>query len=95
MENIELSIEEKEHLLKDELRLLAIKTRYELGITQKEMSKLLSMAEGSYSDIESGEYMCGTLTTVLLLAMQPDPSIFLSSIKTKFSEQYERAMQSV
>ena len=87
--------DEKEHLLKDELRVLAIKTRYDLGITQKEMARHLSMAEGSYSDIESGEYMCGTLTTVLLLAMQPDPSAFLTSIKAKFSEQYERAMQSV
>lgn len=86
---------EKEHLLKDELRLLAIKTRYELGITQKEMSKLLSMAEGSYSDIESGEYMCGTLTAILLISMQKDPSSFLEYIKVKFSEQYERAMRSV
>ena len=87
--------DEKEHLLKDELRLLAIKTRYDLGITQKEMARYLSMAEGSYSDIESGEYMCGTLTTILLLSMQNDPSVFLEHIKRKFSEQYERAMQSV
>ena len=87
--------DEKEHLLKDELRLLAIKTRYDLGITQKEMARHLSMAEGSYSDIESGEYMCGTLTAVLLLSMQDDPSIFLENIKRKFSEQYEKAMQSV
>ena len=87
--------DEKEHLLKDELRLLAIKTRYALGITQKEMARHLSMAEGSYSDIETGEYMCGTLTAVLLISMQDDPSVFLEQIKRKFSEQYERAMQSV
>ena len=87
--------DEKEHLLKSELRLLAIKTRYALGITQKEMACHLSMAEGSYSDIESGEYMCGTLTAVLLLSMQDDPSIFLETINRKFTEQYEKAMQSV
>ena len=86
---------EKEHLLKNELRLLALKTRYDLGITQKEMARHLSMAENSYADIESGEYMCGTLTTVLLLSMQSDPSIFLDNIKIKFSEQYERAMQTI
>ena len=87
--------DEKEHLLKNELRILAIKTRNDMGITQKEMARRLSMAEGSYSDIESGEYMCGTLTTILLLLMQDDPSFFLEQIKTKFSEQYEKAMQSV
>ena len=87
--------DEKEHLLKEELRILAIKTRGYRGITQKEMAKLLSMAEGSYSDIESGEYMCGTLTAILLLSMQDDPSIFLTSIKEKFSELYEKAMQPI
>ena len=87
--------DEKEYLLKNELRILAIKTRYDMGITQKEMARHLSMAEGSYSDIESGEYMCGTLTTILLLLMQDDPTFFLEEIKRKFSEQYEKAMQSV
>ena len=85
--------DEKEHLLKDELRLLALKTRYDLGITQKEMAKHLSMAEGSYSDIESGEYMCGTLTAILLLSMQDDPADFLKQVKRKFNDQYERAMR--
>ncbi len=87
--------EEKEHLLKEELRILAIRTRDRLGITQKEMARLLSMAEGSYSDIETGEYMCGTLTATLLLSMQDDPSAFLTHIQKRFAELYEKEMQRV
>ena len=84
---------EKEELLKEELRLLAIHTRERLHLTQSVMAKSLSMSESSYSDIETGRTMCGSLTTILLLAMQEDPSDFLRVVKLKFLQQYEKAMQ--
>ena len=86
---------EKEILLKEELRVLAITTRDRLGFTQKEMSQRLDMSESCYSDIETGRSMCSTLTAILLLEMQANPSKFLFAIKVKFDEQYENEMQAV
>lgn len=86
---------EKEKVLKEELRFLAIRTRDRLEITQREMGKRLEMSESSYSDIETGEYMCGTLTTVLLLGMQPDSSEFIKKTELEFKKLYEKEMQTV
>ena len=72
-----------------------IKARMSTDLTQKQMAQLLDMTENSYSDIETGEYMCGTLTAVLLLAEQEDPAAYLQELKSKFDELYERAMQPV
>ena len=80
---------EKESLLKDELRLLAIRTRDRLDLTQREMAERLEMSESSYSDIETGVYMCGTLTVMLLLLMQEDPRGFLQALDEAFAKQYE------
>ena len=80
---------EKEMLLKDQLRLLAIRTRYRLDLTQREMAERLEMSESSYSDIETGVYMCGTLTAMLLLLMQEDPRGFLQALDEAFAKQYE------
>ena len=84
-----------ETLLKEELRVLAIRTRERLHLTQKEMAKRLEMSESSYSDIETGVFMCGTLTAVLLLSEQETPEIFLQDLKVKFQQQYEKEMQPV
>lgn len=86
---------EKETLLKQELRFLAIETRNRLNLTQREMAALLEMSETSYSDIETGVYKCGTLTTVLLLMEQEDPTVFLLELKEKFIELYNKEMQPV
>lgn len=83
----------KEGLLKEELRVLAIRTRENLHLTQNEMAKRLEMSESSYSDIETGRTMCGTLTTVLLLDMQDEPKDFLYDVRMKFERQYEKEMQ--
>jgi len=80
---------EKEMLLKDQLRLLAIRTRDRLDLTQREMAERLEMSESSYSDIETGVYMCGTLTAMLLLLMQEDPQGFLQALDEAFAKQYE------
>ena len=87
--------EEKESLLKAELRVLAIKTRERLNLTQKEMARKLEMCERSYVDIESGVNMCGTLTFVLLLIEQEDPIAYIQELKFKLESLYELAMQTV
>lgn len=86
---------EMEKLLKEELRVLAIKTRDRLHLTQREMAIKLEMSESSYSDIETGLSMCGTLTTVLLLSEQDDPYAYLQELSEKLIALYESAMQLV
>ena len=76
-----------------ELRILAIKTRERLKLTQKEMSRRLNMSESSYSDIETGKNRCSTLTTILIIEMQEDPRDFFKIIEEKFDECYEAEMQ--
>jgi len=82
-------------LLKEELRTLAIRTRDLLHFTQKEMATRLVMSESSYSDIETGKAMCGTLTAVLLLSMQEDPNTYLLHLRDLFEKLYEKEMQAV
>ena len=87
--------QEMEELLKEELRVLAIRTRDRLGYKQKRMAEALVMSDSSYSDIETGEYMCGTLTAVLLLIAQPDPNQCLRNLEFKLRELYDRVGQPV
>ena len=82
-------------ILGEELRFLAIKTRERLNLTQKEMSEMLHMSESSYSDIETGKSNCGTLTTVLLLSIQEDPTNFLSTVNVEFQKWYAKEMMPV
>ena len=82
-------------ILGEELRFLAIKTRERLNLTQKEMSEILHMSESSYSDIETGKSNCGTLTTVLLLSIQKDPTHFLSTVHVEFQKWYAKEMMPV
>ncbi len=84
-----------EELLKSELRVLAIVTREHLELTQKEMADKFKMTESSYSDIETGKYMCGTLTAVLLLTELDDSYEFLQHLSAEFAKLYEREMQPV
>lgn len=76
--------------LKDELRVLAIKTRNRLQLTQREMANKFEMSESSYSDIETGVFMCGTLTTMLLLSEQDDPKAVLEDLKVKLEERIQK-----
>ena len=85
--------EEMKRVLKQRLRSLALETRATLGLTQKEMSELLSIGERSYCDIESGTSICGTLTVILLLSMQDDPNIILQSLREDFDLILEKEMQ--
>lgn len=79
-----------EELLKEELRVLAIRTRDRLGYKQKRTAEALAMSDSSYSDIETGENMCGTLTAVLLLMAQPDSNQYLRGLKEKFQDLHDR-----
>ena len=82
-------------VLKEELRHLAIVTRDRLGLTQREMAKLFEISESSYSDIETGKSICGSLTTVLLLGLQPNPGTFIQQAIKSFSKEYGKDMQSL
>lgn len=82
-------------ILGEELRFLAIKTRERLNLTQKEMSEILHMSESSYSDIETGKSNCGTLTTVLLLSIQEDPTHFINAVNEEFQKWYDGEMMPV
>ena len=86
---------EMERLLKEELRVLAIRTRDRLHLTQREMASKLEMSESSYSDIETGRTKCSTLTAVLLLCMQDEPKNFLQTVEAKFAAHYEGELQPV
>ncbi len=83
------------HILGEELRFLAIKTRERLNLTQKKMSEKLQMSESSYSDIETGKNKCGTLTAVLLISIQEDPSLFLNTLNTEFQKWYDGKIMTV
>ena len=83
------------HILGEELRFLAIQTRERLNLTQKEMSEMLQMSESSYSDIETGKSNCGTLTAVLLLSIQEDPTHFLNAVNVEFQKWYDGEMMPV
>ena len=87
--------DELKHILGGEFRFLAIKTRERLNLTQREMSEMLQMSESSYSDIETGKYNCGTLTTVLLLSIQEDPTHFINAVNEEFQKWYDGEMMPV
>ena len=72
-----------EQLLKIELRTLALHTRAKLDLTQTKMGDRYVMSGDSFSNIESGENMCGTLTTIFLLH---DPNGILKDITEKLEK---------
>lgn len=82
---------EMETVLKEAFKELALKTRYERGLTQNKMSRALVMSERSYEDIERGKTGCGALTVVLLLMEIDDPILFLNVLKKKLEKAYEMA----
>ena len=81
-----------EKLLKRELRSLMLKTRAGLDLTQSKMGDRYVMSENSYSALENGEYMCGTLTTILLLKDQNDPGKVMSEITEKLEKLREEEL---
>ncbi len=87
--------DELEDILKKEFRILALRTRNRLNLTQKEMARKLEMSESSYSDIETGRFMCSALTVILLLQMQPDPNAYLFHMQNQFEQAYEKGIQIV
>ena len=81
-----------EKTLKEDLRVLAIRERERMGLTQRQMAERLMMSESSYSDIETGKAMCGTLTAVLLLAALEAPHLYLEGLTNLLRECYEKAV---
>ena len=75
-----------EQELKKELRTLALRTREEMHLTQAKMGDRYAMSADSFSDIESGENMCGTLTVFLLLRDQKDRDRIFHEIGSKLDK---------
>lgn len=87
--------QEKEQIIKNTFRTLALKTRDRLKLTQKEMAARLDMCERSYFDIEAGKTKCGTLIVLLLLMELEEPRTLLCKLKLAFNTEYERQMMAV
>ena len=81
-----------EKLLKRELRSLMLKTRAGLDLTQSKIGDRYVKSENSYSALENGEYMCGTLTTIFLLRDQKDPGKVLDEITEKLEKLREEEL---
>ena len=75
--------------LGEDLRILAIRTRDRLGLTQREMGERLHISESSYSDIETGKSYCSMPTSMRLLDMQEDPGSFIHTSVRKAEMQEE------
>ena len=84
--------EKMEAVLKAELRTLALKTRAELNLTQEKMGERYAMNGDSFGDIESGEYMCGTLTEFLLLRDRKDRDRIFDEIGAKLDKIREEEL---
>lgn len=84
--------EKMEAVLKTELRALALKTRDELNLTQEKMGDRYVMNGDSFGDIESGEYICGTLTEFLLLRDQKDRDKIFEEIGAKLDKIREEEL---
>lgn len=80
---------EMKAILKETLRDLALRTRYNRGLTQVKMAEVLVMSERSYEDIESGHTACGSLTTVLLLLEVDNPQDVLDELRVRLQKAYE------
>ena len=84
--------QEFERILGEEIRYLAIETRDNFDLTQREMGEKLHMGESSYSDLETGNTICASaLTLSLLLKMQEDPRIFFERLEKRFEELLQPA----
>ena len=79
--------------LGEDLRILAIRTRDRLGLTQREMGERLHMSESSYSDIETGRSYCSMPTSMYLLDMQEDHGAFIHNSVKKATAQEEKELQ--
>ena len=79
-----------EILLKQEFRVMALRSRERHRLTQSGMAEALCMSTGSYSEIEAGVSGVGLLTGILLLSDQEDPHACLCHIKEELRAIYER-----
>ncbi len=81
-----------EKTLEEDLRALAIREMECAGLTQRQMAERLVMSEGSYSDIGTGEAMCGVLTVIPPLVGLEKPLLYPEGLKGLLRESYEKAV---
>ena len=67
-------------------------TRISLNLTQDKMAEVLLIDVRSYSDIDRGISLCGTLTLVLFLVyLCPEPVALLNDIHLAFENVRQRS----
>ena len=79
---------EMEAIMKEAFRELALRMRYDRGLTQQKMAEDLAMSTRSYEDIECGNNACGALTVCLLLMQCEDANKFLEDLQKQFEKAY-------
>ncbi len=77
-----------ELIMKDAFRGLALRMRYDKGLTQHKMAEALVMSARSYEDIECGNNACGALSVCLLLMQCEDANAFLEDLQKQFEKEY-------
>lgn len=77
-----------EMVVKEILRDVVLKMRYEYGLTQAKMAEALVMSERSYENIESGRSSCGVLTVMLILIKLDNRDEFLEKMRKKLEQAY-------
>ncbi len=85
--------EQIRQLLKEEFRVLALRIRTNLDITQDKMGELLEMHKNSYAEIENGANLCGSITLVLLLLQLDEPTEYISYLGDQIKALYEKELQ--
>ena len=78
-----------EIILKETLRDLCLKTRYNRRLTQSKMAEALLMSERSYEEIKCGTSVCGALTSVLLLLESECSPQVIDHLRRSFTETFE------
>jgi len=69
-----------QEIMKRNLHTLLLQTRDHMGLKQYEMAEHYVMSNTSYSDLERGKSSCSTLTLLLLLHDQEDPTAVLNKL---------------
>lgn len=85
-------IEGKEHVLNEKLKVLALKTCNNLGLTQGEKTDRFSTGEIFHSNTETRTYMHGTIIISPLLVKHENTNMHLEYLNKKFQKPYEKEL---
>ena len=85
-----LNIREKD-VLREMMREQFLQTRGRLRLTQSEMAERLGISERSYSALDRGEYLCGTMTLLrFMIYCHNDPIQLLDKCRKEIEKKEEK-----